>query len=194
MADEDKTVEQPQSVDLDGLASKILENISGALDKRFQGFQSLLDRRDSEYRQMLEDSQNANLSPEEREEAQAQALRQERDGYKRRLELLELRKNYPDEVDLLDGLLQGKSLQEQLDLLSTFRKATESTESPPVEQAEGDEENVQPTPVDRNNPKRRATPNISDAGGTMNAELADKVLNDADQPGALSRLRKALGG
>jgi len=55
----------------------IIQKMNDDFNKRFQGFQGILDRRDAEYRQMLEDLQTSNLEPEEKEQAQASKLQKE---------------------------------------------------------------------------------------------------------------------
>lgn len=177
-----EAVEQPGTPDLDALVSKLTAD----LDKRFSGFQGLLDRRDSEYRQMLEDLKTADLSPEEREQEQASRLKAELDSYKRKVEILSMRKEFPEEVDLLTSLLEGQSLQDQLSLIAKFRKV-ETPAKPP----EGDN-GEQPTPVDGNNAPRKQSFSLADAATKMNKELSEKILQDSDEPGILNRLRKVV--
>lgn len=182
MADPVEGTEQPVQPDLDALVSKLTAD----LDKRFSGFQGLLDRRDSEYRQMLEDLKTADLSPEEREQEQASRLKTELEQYKRKVEILNMRKDFPEEVDLLTALLEGQSLQDQLSLLAKFRKV-EAAAKP----QEGDNEE-QPTPVDGNNAPRRSSLSLADAATKMNKELSEKILNDSNEPGILGRLRRTV--
>ena len=178
-----ETVEGSDQPDngLDAFMSKI----GADMDKRFQGFQGTLDRRDSEYRQMLEDLKTADLPPEEREQAQTSRLQQELESYKRKVEILSMRKQFPEEVDLLSNLLEGKSLQDQLALLSNFRKVEAASDSPEEEVEE------QPTPVDKNNPKRR--PRLSSAdftGKNMSKELSEQILAESgNKPGLMRILR-----
>jgi len=172
--------DQPVENGLDAIVAKLNDDF----DKRFRGLQSTLDRRDSEYRQMLEDAQIASLEPEEREQRQTSKLQQKLDAAERELEILNMREEYPEEVSLLTKLLKGKSLQDQLTLLASFRKVKAEEDS----QGEPDEE--QPTPVDRNNPPRKYEPSLADAATKMNKQLADKILADSgNEPGLLRRLR-----
>jgi hypothetical protein len=155
------------------------------MDKRIQGFQGILDRRDAEYRQMIEDLKTADLSPEEQEQVRESKLQRELESTKRRLEIMEMRKEFPEEVDLLDALLQGKSLTDQLSLLSTFRKA-QPTPDPDESVADAGE----PTPVDKNNASRKNEPSLADFGGKMTPELADRLIETNNQGGILGRLRR----
>jgi len=181
MSDETQSNDQPQNADLEALVAQL----SGSLDQRFQGFQGILDRRDAEYRQMIEDLKTADLSPEEQEQFRESKLQRELESTKRRLEIMEMRKEYPEEVDLLDSLLQGKSLTDQLNLLATFRKAQPSTESDESVTDEG-----QPTPVDKNNASRKTEPSLADFGGQMTPELADRLIDTNNEGGILRRLRR----
>lgn len=182
----DETIEsgdQPVDNGLDAIVAKLNDDF----DKRFRGLQSTLDRRDTEYRQMLEDSQAASLEPEEREKVQTSKLQQKLEAAERELEILSMRKEYPEEVDLLSSLLKGKSLQDQIAMLALFRKVEAAAES------QGEDATEQPTPVDRNNPKRRNQPSLADVSGKMNKQLADSILNSSGkEPGLLNRLRKAV--
>jgi hypothetical protein len=178
--------DQPEEKEPNGLDA-IVAKLTDEFDKRFRGLQSTQDRRDAEYRQMLEDAQNASLEPEEREQRQASTLQKKLEDAQRKLEILQMRKDYPEEVDLLSALLEGKSLQDQLSLLASFRKAEAAAES------QGEDAPEQPTPVDRNNPARKAQPSLADAGGKMNKALADTILKTSgNEPGLLNRLRKAV--
>lgn len=179
----DETTEsgdQPVENGLDAIVAKLNDDF----EKRFRGLQSTLDRRDTEYRQMLEDAQTASLEPEEREQRQASTLQKKLDDAQRKLEILSMRKDFPEEVDLLTSLMEGKSFADQLELLSKFRKAEAAVES------QGDEAPEQPTPVDKNNPKRAHQPSLADAATKMNKQLADSILNtQGNEPGLLRRLR-----
>lgn len=175
--------DQPVDNGLDALVAKLTADF----DKRFQGFQGLLDRRDAEYRQMLEDAKLASLEPEEREQVQTSTLQRKLDDAQRKLEILQMRKDFPEEVDLLSSLLEGKSLQDQLTLLASFRKAEAANES------QGEDEAEQPTPVDRNNPKRKTEFSLADAATKMNKELSEKILETSgNEPGILRRLREVV--
>jgi hypothetical protein len=187
MSDEPQGNDQPQaqSVDLDALIAKVNEGF----DKRFQGFQSLLDRRDSEYRQMLDDLKNTDLTPEERDAQQAQRLQQELDKAQRKIEILSMRKDHPEEVDLLEQFLNAQSLQDQLNLLANFRKA-EAPQAPEGEQPKAAADG-KPTPVSGNNPARPSQPSLEAAAERMNKDLASQIMNaSGNDKGILARLRR----
>ena len=86
-----ESTEQSPSANLEALITKL----NADFDKRFQGVQSLLDRRDAEYRTMLEDAQAASLSPEEQDQVQASKLQQQIAEYKRQISILEKRPEFP---------------------------------------------------------------------------------------------------
>jgi hypothetical protein len=187
MSDETQGGDQPQGnpVDLDALVAKMNENF----DKRFQGFQGLLDRRDAEYREMLESLKDSELSPEEQEEARARKLEQERDALKRQIELLSMRKDYPDEVDFMAELMQKSSYQDQLEALRAFRKA-QAAANPTGDETSESEAGGEPTPVVGNNPKRNVGPSLDDAAKGMTKELSESILSGTNEKGILSRLRR----
>jgi len=81
-------------------------------------------------------------------------------------------------------MLKSKSLEDQLALLAKFRKADAAAESP------GEETADRPTPVDKNNAKRKQALSLEDAAAGMTAELSDQILKDqGNEPGLLRRLR-----
>lgn len=164
--------------------STITKALTEEFDKRFQGFQSLLDRRTSEFQSQLEELKTADLSPEEQEQFRERELQKKMAQLERENTLLKMRKQFPEEVDLLEQFFGADSLEGQLDLLSKFRKAQAEAE------AQGAESTEQPTPVDMNNPPRRQEPSLTDLAGQMTKELADKILSDGgNTPGLLRRLR-----
>lgn len=177
----DQSEETP---DLQAMLKQFQSELKADSDKRFQGFQGLLDRRDAEYRAMLEDLKTADLEPEQQEQAKANKLQRERDEYKRQVEILSMRKDYPEEVDVLMQFLQGKTLPDQLELLRQFRKAA----APTAESSTEEHVEEQPTPVDRNNAARKSS-TLLDAASNMTKDKANTLLNQSNEPGFLSRLR-----
>ena len=173
---------EPKAPDQD--LSSVQAALMAEFDKRFQGFQGLLDRRTSEFQTALEELKTADLSPEEQVQFQTSKAQTELERVKRENELLRMRREFPEEVDLLEDFFKKSSLEDQLNLLATFRKA--QTESEP----QGEEDPAQPTPVDKNNPSRRQAPSMSDLAGGMTDDLADQVLTSAGEKGLLARLRR----
>lgn len=163
--------------------SSVTTALMAELDKRFQGFQGLLDRRTSEFQRELEALKTADLSPEEQEQYQTSKAQEELQRIKRENELLKMRKQYPEEVDLLENFFQKSSLEDQLALLATFRKAQAEAE------AQGAEATGQPTPVDKNNPSRKQELSLADMAERMSGDLADKILNQSSEKGLLRKLR-----
>lgn len=177
-----------QSVEPNEASTTDLSAIQTALmaefDKRFQGFQGLLDRRTSEFQSALEELKTADLSPEEQAQFTSSKEKERIARLERENELLKMRRNFPEEVDLLEDFFTKSSLEEQLALLATFRKAQAATE-PQEGEADG-----QPTPVDKNNPPRRQQVSMADMSGGMTKELADQVLSTANERGLFARLRR----
>lgn len=183
MTDENTGGDQPN-----GNSSFSLDDLKAAMsqefDNRFQGFQSLLDRRTSELRKELDDLKTADLTPEEQEQERTRAQSERVARLERENEILRMRKDYPEEVDLLTEFFEKSSLQDQLALLSAFRKAKADAEPVP------DGADAQPTPVDKNSNPRKGDLTLSDiSGNAMNDQLADKVLESAgNEKGLLRRL------
>ncbi len=188
MTDETKSDDQPvapAAPDLDALVEKLNEGF----DKRFRGFQSVMDQRDAEYRQLLDDLKTADLTPEEREQVEQSKMQAEIESLRRKNEILSMRKNHPEEVDLLEQFLEAKSLEDQLSLLAQFRKA-DATNAPEGEEPEAAADG-KPTPVDKNNPARSSQPGLEAAAERMNKELAEQILNSSgNDKGILARLRR----
>jgi hypothetical protein len=182
MTDETQNPDQPKEN-----ASFSLEELTAAMnaefDKRFQGFQSLLDRRTSEFQRELAELKTADLSPEEQEQFETRKRDEEIAALRRENELLQMRREFPEEVDLLEDFFKKSSLQDQLELLSAFRKAQ-------AEEAPSGDTDAQPTPVDKNSNPRKPTLTLSDVeGGNMTNDLADKVIESVgNEKGILRRL------
>jgi hypothetical protein len=172
--------ESTPNVDLSAITSAL----TAEFDKRFSGLQGLMDRRNSEFQKALDDLKTADLTPEEQEQYRANEAQAKLNQLQRENELLRMRKEFPEEVDLLDSFFEKSSLQEQLALIASFRKV--KAEADPSEEGEPEE---QPTPVERNNPPRRSEVSLADIARGMTGELADKLLDQSNQPGALRKLR-----
>lgn len=170
---------KPQEFDL----SAITNAIKADFDQRFQGFQSLLDRRTSEFQRELEALKTADLSPEEQEQHRERKSAEQIARLERENALLKMRKQYPEEVDFLEEFLGQESYDAQLQLLANFRRAQAEAE------AQGAESTEQPTPVNRNNPPRKQDVSLADMDGEMTKELADKILDQSNVKGMLRKLR-----
>ena len=182
MTDGNEPTDQPEGNAPD--LSALITELNAGFDKRFQGFQSLLDKRTAEFQCELVSLRTADLTPEQREEDQSRKATERIARLERENELLNMRKQFPEEVDLLTDFFKKSSLQEQLDLLAAFRKAEAEGATP----TEGPDD--QPTPVDKNNPARKPTTSLAEMAGNMTKELADRVLSQSDEPGMLRRLRE----
>lgn len=167
------------SVDLSPIQTALMQEF----DKRFAGFQSILDKRTSEFQRELAELKTADMSPEEREQFAASEAQREVDALKRENELLKMRREFAEEVDLLETFFEKGSLREQLELLSQFRKAQAEVEAPGVEVEE------QPTPVDKNSPPRRSQVSLAELAREMDGDLADKLLGSSNEKGFLKKLR-----
>ena len=173
----------PETPDLSAWQQQVTEEF----DKRFSGFQSMLDRRDNsinELKSIVETLKTANLSPEEQEQLSSDKREAEVAALKRENEILKMRKEYPDEVDFLQTFLSSQSLEDQFKALRSYKKPIEAQ---PAEPAVGDEA----PPVTPNNSRRETAISAADLSGQMNEKLAKKLLEDtSEERGILARLRR----
>lgn len=167
------------------LQEQIRQIISSEFDNRFKGLQSASDKRLASIAQTVEQLKTAQLPPEEQEQLEAN----EKERLRRENALLRLGKQYPEEVELLEQFFGADNLEDQVEVLSKFRKVTaqESTST--------EDETPEPTPVASNNQRRQPKVGLAEAlqSGQMSEELADEILNAADEPGMLVKIRKLLG-
>lgn len=193
MSETDKPAEQPNEkpdapAETPAPPSLDLSQLEKMLDKRFSGFQSLMDQKLGTFSAELEELKTANLTPEEQEQLDTRKRLEETERLRRENALLKLRKQYPDEVDFLEQFFGAQSLEEQVLATASFR-------NPKAAAAESDEdEEPEPTPVEANNPRRKTKASPADTGQAMSNEIADQILSAANEPGMLVKIRERLAG
>lgn len=177
------------SPDIEAIVTRAVAAALGEQDKRFQGFQSLIDRK---FKDISRQFKTAGLSPEEREQLEADGGDDELNELRREVEILRSRERFPRGADLMTKLADAESLEDQLALIEeafnagaiTGAQAAQAADAAVSSDAGGDET---PVPeVDRNSPARslRAGLQSSLQAGEMNDEIADALLADAPK-GAL---------
>ena len=180
------------SPDLEAIVTKVAAALGQSIDQRFQGFQSTIDKKLGTFQREL---QAASLSPEEREQFDAQTSEEKMAELQRKVDLYEQRDRYPRGADLLAKLFEADSLDAQLALIesSLGSEAAAQVAETVAAQADG---NVTPVPeVDRNNPGRPIQAGAQSAltSDEMNDAAADAILASAGK-GALVQSRKANQG
>lgn len=191
------TVDQPQVDEnpAEDLNDDVVSRLEKAMDSRFSGFQSILDKNiatvRTEFASQLEEVRRSGMSPEELEDLQETEKERELTRLRKEVELLRMRKDHPEEVDFLSQFVNAETFNEQLQLLSKFRSAqSQSGPTPREEPVDDESDNV---PVDRNNPSRKAADSIAAIirnGGEMTREQAAKLLGSLNERGAIARIRK----
>lgn len=169
------------------LQEQIRQIIAGEFDGRFQGLQSSLDKRLGGLAKDVDSLKTAQLTPEEQEQREIN----ESERLRRENALLRLSREYPEEVQLLEQFFAADNLEDQVQALAGFRKVT-APETPAEEAA-----TPKPTPVAGNNPRRDKRGSLADPVSMQelieDPELVDQILEAADEPGMLVRIRKMLG-
>lgn len=179
-------VAQAQTPDLDAIVQRFAE----MTDKRFQGFQSMIDRKFGEVSRNFETKlKTVGLSPEEREQLESDSADEEIQRIRQENTLLKLRKDKPDAVDFFMEVMSAESLEDQLAIIESklgAQAAAQVAESV----AEATEKPAATPEVDRNNPPRSKELGLPSAlaGAEMTDELAETILKSGSK-GILHRLR-----
>lgn len=166
----------------------IVAALKGDLDKRFSGIVSLVDQKVSPLASQLAELKTAGMSPEEREQLEEDALKARNAELERKLALMELRKESPDEVDFLVALESAGSFEDQLALVKQHLGPKAAAQVEAAVEAAGDPA----TPaIDPTNPARGSQQGISAAldSGQMNEQIADSLL-EASRSRSLASFRR----
>lgn len=162
--------------DLEDLVTRVAAAVTSQFDQRFQGFQSVQDKKLSA---LSREFKTARLSPEE----QAQLDEETNDDELARLRLenqiYRSREQFPRGADLLSKLTQAESIEDQLAIIEAFASAAApQAEAPEAPVADGE---VLVPEVDRNSPGRPVKQGARSAieSGEMNEEIADAILGIA---------------
>ncbi len=171
------------SLDFEKFKTELMGEVTKALDTRFSGFQSIIDKRDTEskkqwkaYQETLNELKSRTLSDEEREQLEAKAGSQELEALRMENELLKMKDEYgPEIVSTFERLLSAETPRDQLEIMKAFRSPNEQPQQPATQP----ESPATPSaPVDPNNPVSEAPVDGSDweAQFEKDPSLADKIL------------------
>lgn len=177
-----------QAPDLDAIVQRIV----GETDKRFQGFQSMMDRKLGDVTRQFESKlKTVGLSQEEREQLDSETEAQETQRLKQEIALLRLRKDKPDAVDFFMEVMGAESLEDQLAVIEQ-KLGAKAAAQVADQVANAPDGTPQAPEIDRNSPSRTKSAGMSSAlegGADMTDELAQTILESGSK-GILSRLRR----
>lgn len=186
-APEDATSDEPSvqpvgQADLDKWRNELTASLNENFDTRFKGFQKLLGERDrqiGEINTMLTELKTADLSDDERVQLEREALDQERAAIAAERELLTLRAEFPDEVDLYQEVLKAPTSRDQIALLNQWR-VSQQQPADDTTLTDGEDDLSNQSAIDPNNPAAPSTDGM-DYQTQFEADptLADKVLRGA---------------
>lgn len=163
--------------DLDAIVQRAVAAALEQTDKRFQGFQSLMDKK---LEGISREFKTAGLSPEQQAQLEEETEAEETERMRRELELYRMREQFPRGADRLLAIFRSSSLEDQLAILESLedpKAAAQAAETLEGETpSQGDET---PVPeVDRNSPSRplKQGARSAVASGEMNDEIANAIL------------------
>lgn len=162
--------------DLEALVTRVAAAVEAQTEKRFQGFQSVIDKK---LGKLSDQFKTAGLSPEQQAQLEDESENDDVEQMRRELELHRMRDKYPRGVERLLRLSSSESLEDQLAFAEALEdpKVAAQVEEAIAEAADGAET---PVPeVDRNNPSRpvKAGAQSSITSGVVdNDETADAIL------------------
>jgi hypothetical protein len=190
-ASESSEEAQPSPTDavLEAVMARLGTVVESAVAKRIPGLQSAYDKKYGELATQFDQFKKASLSPEELEEQEQTDARTENEKLRQENQLLRLRANHPDAVDLITGAMGTATLEEQIAFIESKlgKKVVAEVEEAVEEAADEAGESGESIPNPGKPPKMGAQ--SASFAGEMNNEMADAVL--ANQPrGALARIFK----
>lgn len=159
--------------DLEAIVQRAVAAALEQTDKRFQGFQSLMDKKLSD---MSREFKTAGLSPEQQAQLAEEAEADEVQAMRRELDLHRMRDKFPKGVERLMKLAGATSLEDQLTLMESLVDAQVAAQEA---EAVIDDGGTPVPEVDRNSPARPVTQGARSAveSGEMNDEIADAILD-----------------
>jgi Skp family chaperone for outer membrane proteins len=170
------------AVDIEVKIAEVRQQLSSEFEDRIKGFQRLVSDKEKEAKRLQDELKEARMSgmtQDEKEALEWEQMQQENAQLKARMALLELQRDYPDEVPLFEQMLAASSPKDQLEMLRKLRSAQANPAAPatpPTTPADG---GVAP-PVDPNNPRSAlpvATPGSPSVNGVpMTDELASQIF------------------
>jgi hypothetical protein len=176
----------------------IVQRIVGENDKRFQGFQSMIDRKLGDVSRQFEAKlKTVGLPQEEREQLEAESEAEEVQRLLRENTLLKLRQDKPDAVDFFMKVMSADTLEDQLAVIEETlgAKAAAQVEQAVEDAQQGTTDTTATPEIDTHNPARTKGASIAGAlqGQEMTDELAEAVLASGSK-GILHRLRLGQQG
>lgn len=169
----------------DAVLEAVMARLDKTLDKRFSGFQSIMDTKIGGLSSQFAQLQRQSLSPEEIAEQEQVDAKAENEKLRQENQLLRLRADHPDAVDLITGAMGTATLEEQVAFIESRlgKQAVKQIE----EAVEADESADSGESIPNPGSKPKMGAQSASFAGEMTDEMADAVL--ANQPrGALSRL------
>ena len=172
------TSEQPAGGDTQDLEKAVREILTGLLDTRFSGFQSMIDRKLGTLRQEL---QTVGLTQEQQEELLEKEQTSSQERALQIAELIKRRKAAPEAVDFFIEVMDKPSVDDQIEFIQSVlgpkaaKQVTDAIQSATPES--GGATSPEVPDVDKNNP---AAPRKNEPVGLsegMTEELADKILD-----------------
>lgn len=178
--------------DLDTVITRAVSEALKNVDTRFQGFQSLIDRKFKDISQDVGKLRQAALPPEEADAEASAELQREIEALRQRNQMLELRRDHPEAVDFLMDLFSEErpSFEAQIAFIESKFGPKIAQQ---VEEALEDAAEATGTParVDPNNPARSKDVALSTAAamartGNLTEEAAMTILQNAGR-GSLAK-------
>jgi hypothetical protein len=169
----------------DAVLEAVMARLDKTLDKRFSGFQSIIDTKIGGLSSQFAQLQRQSLSPEEIAEQEQSDAKAENEKLRQENQLLRLRADHPDAVDLITGAMGTATLEEQVAFIESRlgKQAVKQIE----EAVEADESADSGESIPNPGTKPKMGAQSASFAGEMTSEMADAVL--ANQPrGALSRI------
>ena len=183
--------------DIEAIVTAALHSQSETTDKRFRGFQALVDKKFGEFSAGI-DALKTGLSPDGLEQYDEDSAKRQIEALQQQVQMLSQRKEHPDAVDFFQEVMAADTFEDQIALIEARLASQQQAQPEPSAEPTGTQTSPVPA-VDANNPARGKKMGIESAAaqaqtGDMTDEVADAILAAAPQRGALSTLRKALGG
>jgi hypothetical protein len=195
-ADATEASEQPLGTggeaDIEAIVSRAVAKVlDTSLDKRFQGFQSVIDRKFNPLATAVEQLKTAGLTPEEQEQLNQDEQAREIERLRTENAMLSLRKDNPEAVDFFMEAMSKESLEDQIAYIASRLGRETATAVQEALEEEGALDEAAVPVTDPNNPARKQKPLGANtaAGQQMSDAVADAILSTAPK-GALAMLRR----
>ena len=170
----------------DPVLEAVMARLDKTLDKRFSGFQSLMDSKIGGLSTQFAQLQRQSLSPEEIAEQEQTDAKAENEKLRQENQLLRLRTDHAEAVDLITGAMGTATLEDQIAFIESRlgKQAVKQIEAA-VEADESADSGESSIPNPGTKPKMGAQ--SASFAGEMSEEMADAVLSNQPR-GALARI------